>query len=101
MPGLTWESTCDYVFIVRIGIGDLEFDNMTGSWQAARCVLMTSKVSVVASLPPPLMPSACNDTGMLPNPDISGIGVRAAIYAQAVLTLVQPILASIDGHISE
>lgn len=37
----------------------------------------------------------------MPNPDISGIGVRAAIYAQAVLTLVQPILASIDGHISE
>jgi hypothetical protein len=47
------------------------------------------------------MPSACNDTGIAPNPDISGIGVRAAIYAQAVLTLVQPILASVDGHISE
>ena len=74
---------------------------MTGSWQAARCVLTTSKVCVVASLPPPIMPSACNDTGIVPNPDISGIGVRAAIYAQAVLTLVQPILASIDDHISE
>jgi len=36
-----------------------------------------------------------------PNPDISGIGVRTAIYAQAVLTLVQPLLASLDGHISE
>ena len=59
------------------------------------------KVSIVASLPPPLTPSACNDTGIVPNPDISGIGVRAAIYAQAVLTLIQPILASIDGHISE
>jgi len=35
-----------------------------------------------------------------PNPDISGIGVRTAIYAQAVLTLVQPILASLDGNIS-
>ncbi|KDR74863.1 hypothetical protein GALMADRAFT_249778 [Galerina marginata CBS 339.88] len=47
------------------------------------------------------MPSACNGTGIIPNPDISGIGVRAAIYAQAVLTLVQPTLASIDGRISE
>jgi hypothetical protein len=47
------------------------------------------------------MPSACNNTGILPNPDISGIGVRAAIYAQAVLTLVQPTIASIDGQISE
>ncbi|PPQ87779.1 hypothetical protein CVT25_008823 [Psilocybe cyanescens] len=47
------------------------------------------------------MPSACNTTGIIPNPDISGIGVRAAIYAQAVLTLIQPILASMDGHISE
>ena len=47
------------------------------------------------------MSSACSDTGVVPNPDISGIGVRAAIYTQAVLTLVQPILASIDGHISE
>jgi len=36
-----------------------------------------------------------------PNPDISGIGVRTAIYAQAVLTLVQPLLASLDGRISE
>jgi len=47
------------------------------------------------------MPSACSDTGIILNPDISGIGVCAAIYAQAVLTLVQPILASIDGHINE
>jgi len=36
-----------------------------------------------------------------PNPDISGIGVRTAIYAQAVLTLVQPLIASWDGRISE
>ncbi|KAF9526812.1 hypothetical protein CPB83DRAFT_857269 [Crepidotus variabilis] len=35
-----------------------------------------------------------------PNPDISGIGVRTSIYAQAVLTLIQPLLASLDGHIS-
>ena len=39
--------------------------------------------------------------GIEPNPDISGIGVRTAIYAQAVLTLIQPILAGRDGHISE
>jgi len=39
--------------------------------------------------------------GIEPNPDISGIGVRVAIYAQAVLTLIQPILAGLDGYISE
>ena len=83
-------------------IGDLEFDSkLAGCTKAARCVITGLKVSIVASLPPPLMPSACNNTGIVPNPDISGIGVRAAIYTQAVLTLVQPILASIDGHISE
>ncbi|KAJ2922397.1 hypothetical protein H1R20_g14692, partial [Candolleomyces eurysporus] len=36
-----------------------------------------------------------------PNPDISGIGVRVAIYAQAILTLVQPVLAALDKYISE
>jgi len=41
--------------------------------------------------------SGCNITA---NPDISGIGVRTAMYAQAVLTLIQPSLASLDGHIS-
>ncbi|KAH6911861.1 hypothetical protein BKA70DRAFT_1268728 [Coprinopsis sp. MPI-PUGE-AT-0042] len=35
------------------------------------------------------------------NPDIAGVGVRAAIYLQATLTLIQPILAILDGHISE
>jgi hypothetical protein len=39
--------------------------------------------------------------GIEPNPDISGIGVRTAIYAQAVLTLIQPTLAGLDGYISE
>ncbi|RXW12120.1 hypothetical protein EST38_g13734 [Candolleomyces aberdarensis] len=36
-----------------------------------------------------------------PNPDVSGIGVRVAIYAQATLTLVQPVLAALDKVISE
>ncbi|KAH6907557.1 hypothetical protein BKA70DRAFT_1283377 [Coprinopsis sp. MPI-PUGE-AT-0042] len=36
-----------------------------------------------------------------PNSDIAGVGVRAAIYLQATLTLIQPILAILDGHISE
>jgi len=36
-----------------------------------------------------------------PNPDISGIGVRTAIYAQAVFTLVQPLIAGSDGYIDE
>jgi hypothetical protein len=45
--------------------------------------------------------SSPNCTAIEPNPDISGIGVRSAIYAQAVLTLVQPILAGLDGNISK
>ncbi|KAF9479842.1 hypothetical protein BDN70DRAFT_878382 [Pholiota conissans] len=45
--------------------------------------------------------SSSNCTGIEPNPDISGVGVRTAIYAQAILTLVQPILAILDGYISE
>ncbi len=38
---------------------------------------------------------------LTPNPDISGIGVRTAIYAQAVFTLVQPLIAGSDGYIDE
>ena len=45
--------------------------------------------------------SSSNCTGINPNPDISGSGVRTAIYAQAVLTLIQPLLASLDGRITE
>jgi hypothetical protein len=33
------------------------------------------------------------------NSDISGIGVRIAIYAQAILTLAQPLVAGSDGWI--
>jgi hypothetical protein len=82
-------------------IGLAATSSWTGSWQAVWCTRAVSKTSILAFLPSSPMPSACSDTGIVPNPDISGIGVRAAIYAQAVLTLVQPILASIDGHISE
>lgn len=32
-----------------------------------------------------------------PNPDISGIGVRTAMYAQAALCLLHPVIASLDG----
>jgi hypothetical protein len=39
-------------------------------------------------------------TGIQPNPDISGIGVRTAMYAQALLTLILPIVDSLDGHVS-
>jgi hypothetical protein len=35
-----------------------------------------------------------------PNPDISGIGVRVAIYAQALLSIVYPIIFVWDGEIS-
>jgi len=49
-----------------------------------------------------LIPMSSNCTGTIdPNADVAGIGVRTAIYAQAVLTLVQPLLASLDGHISD
>jgi hypothetical protein len=43
----------------------------------------------------------CTQLSIDPNPDISGIGVRTAIYAQAILTLVQPVLAALDKFISE
>jgi hypothetical protein len=43
----------------------------------------------------------CTLLSIDPNPDISGIGVRTAIYAQAILTLVQPVLAALDKFISE
>jgi hypothetical protein len=35
-----------------------------------------------------------------PNPDISGIGVRVAIYAQALLSIIYPIIFAWDGKIS-
>ncbi|KAJ7863706.1 hypothetical protein B0H13DRAFT_2282007 [Mycena leptocephala] len=38
--------------------------------------------------------------GIEPNPDISGIGVRVAIYAQALLSILYPIFFVWDGEIS-
>jgi len=35
-----------------------------------------------------------------PNPDISGIGVRASFYAQAFLSLVSLLIFVIDGEIT-
>ena len=39
--------------------------------------------------------------GITANPDISGIGVRTAIYIQAVLSLVHPLVAGYDGTIDD
>ncbi|KAJ6489708.1 hypothetical protein DFH09DRAFT_1208929 [Mycena vulgaris] len=39
-------------------------------------------------------------TGIEPNPDIAGIGVRVAIYAQALLSIVYPVFFVWDGEIS-
>ncbi|KAJ6550823.1 hypothetical protein DFH09DRAFT_606698 [Mycena vulgaris] len=39
-------------------------------------------------------------TGIEPNPDIAGIGVRVAIYAQALLSIVYPVFFVWDGKIS-
>ena len=39
--------------------------------------------------------------GIIANPDISGIGVRTAIYVQAVLSLVHPLVAGYDGRIDD
>ena len=39
--------------------------------------------------------------GITANPDISGIGVRTAIYTQAVLSLVHPLVAGYDGKIDD
>jgi len=46
-------------------------------------------------------PASNSSQGIIPNPDISGIGVRTAIYIQAVLTLVHAIVAGYDGHIDD
>jgi hypothetical protein len=40
-------------------------------------------------------------TGIEPNPDIAGIGVRVAIYAQALLSILYPVFAVSDGEISD
>jgi hypothetical protein len=39
--------------------------------------------------------------GITANPDISGIGVRTAIYIQAILSLVHPFVAGYDGKIDD
>ncbi|KAJ7166178.1 hypothetical protein C8R46DRAFT_295158 [Mycena filopes] len=44
--------------------------------------------------------SSSQCTGIAPNPDIAGIGVRVAIYVQALLSVIYPIYFARDGEIS-
>ena len=46
-------------------------------------------------------PALNSSQGITANPDISGIGVRTAIYIQAVLSLAHPIVAGYDGKIDD
>ena len=46
-------------------------------------------------------PSLNASQGITANPDISGIGVRTAIYIQAVISLVHPLVAGYDGKIDD
>ncbi|KAJ7174749.1 hypothetical protein C8R46DRAFT_1252723 [Mycena filopes] len=46
------------------------------------------------------MASSSQCTGIAPNPDIAGIGVRAAIYVQALLSVIYPICFAADGVIT-
>ena len=46
-------------------------------------------------------PASNSSQGITANPDISGVGVRIAIYIQAVLTLVHAIVAGYDGKIDD
>jgi len=39
--------------------------------------------------------------GITANPDISGIGVRTAIYIQAVISEIHPLIAAYDGNIDD
>jgi hypothetical protein len=62
-----------------------------------------------SSLAPPHLamdPSQCSPAlnasqGITANPDISGIGVRTAIYTQAVISLIHPLVAGYDGKIDD
>jgi len=47
------------------------------------------------------LPALNASQGITANPDISGIGVRTAIYIQAALSLVHPLIAGYDGKIDD
>ncbi|KAJ3502222.1 hypothetical protein NLJ89_g8984 [Agrocybe chaxingu] len=47
------------------------------------------------------LPAANASQGLTANPDISGIGVRTAVYTQAALSLVHPLAAGFDGQIKD
>ncbi|RXW13204.1 hypothetical protein EST38_g12650 [Candolleomyces aberdarensis] len=57
-------------------------------------LLRSPCTSIVAT--PDTLPLVCVD----PNPDISGIGVRVAIYVQAFVNIACVIIFSLDNHIS-
>jgi len=87
---------------VSIGHEQTELTGEPG-WHASWSLTDVERRSLRSQRPStiPMSSPEPNCTLIAPNPDISGIGVRSAIYAQAVLTLVQPILASLDGNISK
>jgi len=47
------------------------------------------------------LPALNASQGITANADISGIGVRTAIYTQAVLSLIHPLVAGYDGKIDD
>ena len=59
------------------------------TWDSQECGLLQCSPALNAS------------QGITANPDISGIGVRTAIYTQAVLSLVHPLVAGYDGKIDD
>ena len=63
-------------------------------------------ISLLAPPHPTMDPSQCSPSlnasqGITANPDISGIGVRTAIYTQAVISLFHPLIAGYDGKIDD
>ncbi|CAA7270332.1 unnamed protein product [Cyclocybe aegerita] len=47
------------------------------------------------------LPAVNSSQGITANPDISGIGVRTAVYTQAALSLIHPLAAGFDGQIKD
>jgi hypothetical protein len=65
-------------------------------------VLYKLRAHIEFIITPLFLPFTFMDTCTIPaNPDISGIGVRAAIYAQNLLSFVPAFYALIDGTVDE
>jgi len=47
------------------------------------------------------LPALNASQGITANPDISGIGVRTAIYIQAVISVIHPLIAAYDGKVDD